>query len=121
MKKRGIRLGVACAAIFLLLSIGVSASGLSIPQSGHYLRGKNDTHIFIDQSGTPIILSDRTGKGLFDGLSDGDHILVVFSEAAETYPARAGAYLCIRLGSGTADDLPAQTLTQLADLGWISP
>lgn len=120
MKTVKTRLLAACAAALVLLAAGTAASGVAAPLSGRYLRGGGQTHILIDGSGTPVVLSDKTGGGLFDGLSDGDRIWVLASPAAETYPARAGAYFCLRLGSGSAGDLPGNTLRLLVDLGWLA-
>lgn len=88
---------------------------------GLYLRGNGGTDMVILQSGAPIIMRDRSRDGaLFDGLSDGDRVLVLHTGIAESYPGQSTAYLCLRLGGGSAADLPADTLEQLAQLGWLS-
>lgn len=116
------RIGLAVAVCVLaaaLLAAGMAARTGSL-LTGRFLLGDPDTPILIDASGTPIVLTDRTGSDLFAGLSDGDRILVVLSPVAETYPARAGAYFCLRLDRGSAEDLPRHTLQTLAELGWLS-
>lgn len=115
-------------ALFLLLALFCLVSaclfwcystgkGLS---TGRYLAGRDGSHILIDERGSPIVLSDRTsGQTLFNGLEDGDRLLVLHDGVAETYPARSGAYFCLRLEVGSDADLPADTLVSLAELGWL--
>ena len=88
---------------------------------GQYLRGSSGAHILVCGSGTPIVLDDRSRDAdLFDGLSDGDRILVLHDAVLESYPARSAAYFCLRLGAGTRSDLPGPTLEELTQLGWLS-
>ena len=88
---------------------------------GHYLRGSSGAHILLRESGTPIVLNDRSRDShLFDGLSDGDRVLVLHDAVLESYPARSAAYFCLRLGAGTRSDLPGPTLEELTQLGWLS-
>lgn len=119
MKKYAVHLlaGTCAAALAVLLLAG--SSHFPSPLIGRYLPGSS-VHILLDSSGTPTILSDRTAGGLFDHLTAGDKILVLSSPATETYPARAGAYFCLRLADGSPDDLPAAALHLLEELGWIS-
>lgn len=118
--KKG-RLGLAAAVCVLAAILAVAgAARVSAPLTGRFLLGDQNTPILIAPSGAPIVLTDRTGSDLFAGLSDGDRILVILSPVAETYPARAGAYFCLRLGGGTPEDLPRQTLQTLAELGWLT-
>ena len=122
MKTLRIRLAAAAACVLLGTALVLSAVSdrLGTPITGRFLLGDSDTPILIGDDGTPIVLTDRTGSGLFSNLSDGDRIFVLVSPVAETYPARAGAFFCLRLSAGTPQDLPAQTLTALAGLGWLS-
>ncbi len=106
MNKRRIGLTVAVCMLVTALAAGAAIARVGSPLTGRFLLGDQDTPILIDSSGTPIILTDRTGSDLFDGLSNGDRILVFLSPVAETYPARAGAYFCLRLSSGAPEDLP---------------
>ena len=107
-----------CLGLFLLFWCVSGSKGLS---TGRYLMSSNGSHIFIDASGSPIVMGDHSSNGaLFAGLEDGDRILVLHDGIAESYPARSGAYWCFRLESGTRKDLPAATLEQLTQLGWLT-
>ena len=119
MKKRGIGLAAAVCVLAALFAAGMAVR-TGGPLTGRFLMADQNTPILIDASGTPIVLTDRTGRALFDGLSDGDRIVVFASPAAETYPARAGVYFCFRLSRGTPEELPRQTLQTLAELGWLT-
>ena len=120
MNKRRFGLTVAVCMLVTALAAGAAIARVGSPLTGRFLLGDQNTPILIDSSGTPIILTDRTGSDLFDGLSNGDRILVFLSPVAETYPARAGAYFCLRLSSGAPEDLPQQSLQTLAELGWLT-
>lgn len=88
---------------------------------GRYLQGNSGSHILVCQDGMPIVMRDCSrDDALFAGLSDGDRVLVLHSGIAESYPGQSGAYFCLRLGGGAPSDLPADTLEQLTQLGWLS-
>ena len=88
---------------------------------GRYLQGNSGSHILVRQDGTPIVMRDCSrDDALFAGLSDGDRVLVLHDAVLESYPGRSGAYFCLRLGDGAHSDLPADTLEQLTQLGWLS-
>ena len=87
---------------------------------GRYLRADNGAHIVISGRNNPVVLRDRsTADSMFDGLEDGDRVLVVCGGVNESYPAQSSAYFCLRLERGGADDLPGDTLRQLTELGWL--
>ena len=108
---------LVCCAAFLFFS-SRNPYCLSL---GNYLRGSSGSHILICEDGSPIVLNDRSRDAdLFDRLSDADRVLVLHDAALESYPARSAAYFCFRLGDGSPSDLPAPTLEELAQLGWLS-
>lgn len=89
--------------------------------TGRYLRANSGTHIIIDRKSSPVVMCNRfSSNAMFDGVEDGDRVLVVCDGLNESYPAQSNIYFCLRLGSGDAADLPADTLRQLAELGWLS-
>ena len=88
MNKRKIGLAAVCI-LAVLLAAGMAAWA-GTPLTGRFLMGDQNTPILIDASGTPIVLTDRTGWDLFAGLSNGDRILVFASPVAETYPPEPG-------------------------------
>ena len=110
--------------ILVCLTVGFlgwcSATGQGL-LTGQYLQARSGAHMVIDDRGSPIVMGDRSdGGALFDGLSDGDRVLVLCSGIAESYPAQSGAYFCIRLRAGTPEELPADTLAQLRELNWLN-
>lgn len=115
----------ALASLLALACLGMAALGVFQATGrsvmlGRYLQAGDGSHIMIDRQGTPIILGDRSRTGdLFQGLEDGDRVLFLCSDIQESYPARSRAYWCFRLERGTAADLPADTLGQLKELGWL--
>ena len=83
-----------------------------------YLETKNNTAMFIrDES--PIQMSNRTDKELFDGLDIGDKVLVIHTGIEETYPAKTGVYAVFKIGEGTTADIPQKVVNQLVELGWL--
>lgn len=118
------RLSALVLVLVLLLAAGLfwcMETGKSV-LIGRYLQAKDGSHLMIDQTGSPIILQapDRNPH-MFDALEDGDRMLVVCGGILASYPGRSGAYWCLRLGGGSMDDLPQDTLSQLTQLGWLSP
>lgn len=69
---------------------------------------------------SPIVLSNRGGAGMFDGLATGDEILVLHDGIQESYPGGTGAYYVLRLGGGSLADIPENVVRELTELGWIS-
>lgn len=110
--------------VFISLSIAAifwwAVSG-NVIFTGCYLRANNGTHIIIDRQSSPVVMRNRfASDAMFDGLEDGDRVLVVCDGINQSYPAQSNIYFCFRLGRGDAADLPADTLRQLAELGWLS-
>ena len=113
----GLTLALVCLGGALLM--GLTAGGRSVTVC-QYLYSDGSRHIVIDQDGGPIVMRDLSEAGtLFDGLERGDRVLVRHDGIAASYPARSRAYWCLRLGGGSPDDLPQNTLDQLSRLGWL--
>ena len=119
---RGLLLPILALACLLAMGMGIAAANTSI-LSGRYLRGSSGSHIVVDSRGNPYVMEDRSGSGhLFERLEDGDRVLVLCgANVNDIYPARNGAYWCLRLGAGSHEDLPGDTVRQLAELGWLTP
>jgi len=121
MKKKAYMIPIIAAlALVLLISIGVATAmrrswGISV---GRYLLCDSGTSMLIlDES--PIQMSDRTKRDLFDGLETGDKIWVLHNGIAESYPAKTIVYAVIRVGKGSIDDIPTDVLKALRELGWL--
>ncbi len=86
--------------------------------TGVYLEAKDGTAILIDEE-TPIKMSNRTKRDLFDNLDTGDKILVINSGIAETYPAKTGAYAVFEINDGITGAIPPSVVDELIEFGWI--
>ena len=86
---------------------------------GTLLRGKNGVVFWINEYGSPILLSymNDTVRKTADKLGTGDAILLLYDGIEESYPGRTGCYLLVRTGGGK--EIPAETLNELAAMGWI--
>ena len=93
---------VAFALIVVLLFafiIVVTNKGYGISQ-GRYLEAKDgQAMLILDNS--PIEMSNRTDKKLYDKLDIGDEILVVHDGIAESYPGKTGVYAIFKLNGQT--------------------
>lgn len=88
---------------------------------GRYLQARDGSHMAIDSTGSPVILeAPDSFPRMFDPLEDGDRVLVVCGGINTSYPGRSGAYWCLRLGGGSMEDLPKDTINQLTQLGWLT-
>ena len=121
MKKKikVIFIALICAVAIMLLSfLGIiTVKGLGISE-GRYLEAKNGVSmIILDNS--PIQMSNRTGKNLFDKLDTGDKILVLHDGIAESYPGRTGVYAVFKQEDGTIDDIPQAVISNLTEMGWL--
>ena len=107
-------------AVFVLAITGIiiminKGYGIS---TGQYLEAKNGQDLLI-RDNSPIVMSNRTEKELFDDLDIGDMILVIHDGIAETYPGRTGVYAIFKLSNGAIDDIPKNVVNQLIELGWL--
>ena len=79
-----------------------------------------DGPVLIVVDGGPIVMTDSSETGgLFEGLATGDRIRVVCGPIMESYPAQTQIYKLEKIGSGSINDIPEQTLEQLREMGWL--
>lgn len=107
-------------AVFVLAITGIiiminKGYGIS---TGQYLEAKKGQDLLI-RDDSPIVMSNKTEKELFDDLDIGDMILVIHDGIAETYPGRTGVYAIFKLSNGAIDDIPKNVVNQLIELGWL--
>lgn len=106
--------------IIMLISsffVGIWVNGMTA-SIGRILITANEDHILL-KNDMPISLSNRTqNQSLFEGLTDGDMVLVVHDGIAESYPAQSGATAVVKLQDGSIDDISRITLDGLVALGW---
>ena len=115
MKKRLFYSLILCCATCVL----TACSGGKSTLEGWYLRAENGANLIITEEQGPISMSDRSKDGnLFAGLDDGDFIEITHDAIAETYPGQAGIYSCKKLGDGSFEDVPANVVAELRDMGY---
>lgn len=88
---------------------------------GMTIRTKAGEMIFWSESTGPIVLSDNNNgeKDIFDDLTSGDRISVVFDGGIEeTYPAHAAVKSIAKTAEGDASDLPGDVIESLSSLGY---
>ena len=106
----------ACCFLCVLL---LAACGGKEPMEGRYLQAENGAHLVIADDGEPFMVSDQRKKGdLFEGLTSGDCIRITHDGIEECFPAQTGAYSCKLLEEGSPEDIPAETLAVLEELGY---
>ncbi len=112
-------------ALALLLLAGVFVisrvtSDRYLYSEGRYLRSDCGLHMIV-VDGSPIVMTDRNEKELFEGLSTGDLIRIRHGLIMETFPGRADVYACKRLQKGTIEDISPELLETLASMGYTVP
>lgn len=107
-------------AILVLVTICLGefiSSGFGVSE-GIYLESKDGSSIIVCKR-TPIVMSNRTNRDLFDNLEIGDKILIIHDGIAESYPARTGAYAVFKRSDGITGAIPPSVIEELIELGWI--
>ena len=101
---------IICTGVLIGKGYGVS--------NGIYLEAKDGSSIIVCQR-TPIIMSNRTNRDLFDNLETGNKIFIIHDGIAESYPARTGVYAIFKSINGTTGSIPPSVIEELIGLGWI--
>lgn len=108
---------LAVAAIIGFISF-MSFGGKALI-TGFSLRCDNGSYMIIEENGSPIRYSfDKAFGTDVNNLTNGDRILVISDLINESYPGSTSAYLVLKLSDGNTEDIPAETLSQLSELGW---
>jgi len=111
-----------CIFLALVLLIGggivyMNANSLGL-STGRVLISSHGSCMLI-RDNSPINMGNPKNKsGLFNGLENGDEVLVLHNGINETYPGKTGAYAIFKLKDGDIDDIAADVLTSLTELGW---
>ena len=111
---------VIISVIVCVIAIGVfilAGKGIS-PSVGQYLRTDNSDMIILGKS--PIVMSTRSGKEMFEKYEIGDKILVLHDGINESYPGSTGVYFSVKLADGHISHISETVLRQLCELGWVS-
>ena len=107
--------GVIIALAVALGFLAIKGMGISY---GIYLEARNNTPMMVVEN-SPMRMSGRSDRDIFDGLENGDRILVIHSAIAESYPAQTGAYAVIKLKNGDKSDIPTKVIGSLMRMGWL--
>ena len=112
------------AIILLFLAIGfvvfgiASYKGFSVSKGRVLITDTGSYMIIMDNS--PIVMSNRSkNEKIFEGLTNGDEIMIVHDGIQESYPGGTGVYFCKKLADGEYKDLPEQVLLSLIEMGYV--
>ena len=123
MKKRIlIILSVIAAILLIFAAVYFIRFGHIRPtfSEGRALVAKNGEVLWIDENGSPIVMTDCTkSKKLLNGLSSGDRIKLLHDGIEESYPGHTGVYYLRKISDGDISDIPKETLNELVSLGWL--
>lgn len=87
--------------------------------TGYSLRCDNGSYMIIEENGSPIRYSFDKALGTdTESLEQGDKILIISNLINESYPGSTRAHFIFKLSDGDIEDIPAETLSQLSELGW---
>jgi hypothetical protein len=86
--------------------------------TGRYCQAVNGRSILLSEKEGAICISPADTEDLFADLENGDEIEISVDGVAETYPAQAGVYSCTLIKKGTVEDLDADEIQALENLGW---
>ena len=122
MKKKIIlSLMIILGAIFIAT---ISVLGIIIIKDQSLSTGR----IFIVDDGSYLLVNDSLtkmsdlsqDKDAFEGLTNGDFVIVGHTATAQSYPAQTGVYWCVKLKNGNRADIPDNFIEDLYNMGWIS-
>lgn len=117
MKKKTV---FAIGGAVIAVAIFIISSTLQII-TGAYLVTADGKYLIVDKKGSPTVMENQSGnEGLFDGLNNGDRIIIICPGGARTtqYPGKLGVILCMRIAKGDLGDVPEATLFELQKMGY---
>jgi hypothetical protein len=89
--------------------------------SGRYCEDAKGSSLLLSDKEGAICISPADTEDLFDDLENGDEIEISVDDVAETYPAQATVYSYTLIEKGTVEDLDAEEIQALEELGWEFP
>ena len=111
---------VAVTAIVALIVIGGRSAAQYGLLEGRVLVADNGSYLIILDDHSPIKMSDHTRKGgAFLDLQTGDKIRILHDGVLLSYPGQTGVYYVRLLERGSTEDIPADVVESLRQLGWI--
>ena len=123
MKKKTIIaliLTVALIALAVLLVLGIKGAVKYGFLEGRVLIADNGSYLIILDDHSPIKMSDHSANGgAFLDLQTGDKIRILHDGVRESYPGQTGVYHVRLLERGDTEDIPADVVNALRQLGWM--
>ena len=122
-KKTIIALILTVVAILLavLLILGVKGAVKYGFLEGRVLIADNGSYLIILDDHSPIKMSDHSANGgAFLDLQTGDKIRILHDGVRESYPGQTGVYHVRLIERGSMDDIPADVVNALRQLGWMN-
>ncbi len=118
MKKK-ILLGICIGIIILIAPILFVTNGFRhTVTTGVCLVADNSVIVIVDD--TPMKISNQSSnENLFADLQTGDKVIITHDGVQETYPAKTGVYKLLKIDTDCIDEVPTNTITQLAEMGYI--
>jgi hypothetical protein len=111
---------VALTAMAVLMVIGAKKAVNYGFLEGRVLVADNGSYLIILDDHSPIKMSDHSAKGgAFLDLQTGDKIRVLHDGVRESYPGQTGVYHVRLLERGSMEDIPADVVNALRQLGWM--
>ena len=85
---------------------------------GRYLRDKGGDMVLVEHNG---YIGEDTGENaaFFAEFESGDRIKILVDGIRETYPAQATVYATELMEKGSYDDLDADIIDSLREMGWV--
>ncbi len=120
MKKKILLISLLSVVLVLILGILFMAKNSISFSTGACIAADNGRHlIVIDHS--PVAMHRVSGEeSIFPDLDTGDRIFVIHDGVAESYPGKTGVYFILKLSDGDINDVPAEVISQLRELGWLA-
>ena len=124
-------IAVLFVVCFIVLSV-MTKKGLGFSK-GRYLTARHGSSMVIlddapkgstnseerERYLSPVVMSNRTDRDLFENLEDGDEILIVHGAIKESYPGGTGVYAVFKLKDGSIGDIPQRLLKELFSMGCL--
>lgn len=106
--------------VLLIVILAAAAFILSRGTVGYCIVADNSSRILV-MDNSPVVLSNRTlNKNALYKYDTGDKLLILHSPVRESYPGGTDVYFCMKIGEGSAKDIPEDVFVGLYELNRLS-
>ena len=106
--------------VLLIVIIAAAAFILSRGTVGYCIVADNSSRIIV-MDNSPVVLSNHTlDKNALYKYDTGDKLLILHGPVRETFPGGTDVYFSMKIGEGSAKDIPDEIFTILYEMGWLS-